>query len=170
MHPQFGTKPGVTIIQSITETYASYTSTRPSKMITVAVPGGTSSGLGRAVVTALKQYDEITPVVLSRQSSSVPQWLKVAGVEVRKVDYSSEESLYNALQGVHTVCLPPSHLVSPNTLSTNRTADVTHSQDPLRPPRRRRHMGHHAKEPPTRRPARRHIALRARRIRRRSPR
>lgn len=72
-------------------------------MITVAVPGGTSPGLGRAVVTALKQYADITPVVLSRQASQIPQWLKEAGVEVRRVDYTSEESLYNALQGVHTV-------------------------------------------------------------------
>lgn len=73
-------------------------------MITIAVAGGTSLGLGRAVVTAIQQYpDQLKAVVLSRKSSNVPAWLEETDIEVRKVDYSSEDSLYNALQGVHTV-------------------------------------------------------------------
>ena len=84
--------------------------TRTAKMITIAVPGGTAPGLGRAVVTAIQQYpDQLKVIVLSRQGSTVPEWLKNSGVEVRKVDYSSQDSLYDALQGVHTVscCLDP---------------------------------------------------------------
>ncbi len=73
-------------------------------MIKVAVAGGTSPGLGRAVVTAIQEYpDQLDVIVLSRQSSQIPGWLQNARVEVRKVDYASEESLYEALHGVHTV-------------------------------------------------------------------
>ncbi|KAH7092320.1 hypothetical protein FB567DRAFT_235860 [Paraphoma chrysanthemicola] len=73
-------------------------------MITIAVAGGTSPGLGRAVVTAIQDYpDKLHAVVLSRKSSAVPQWLQETGIEVRKVDYNSEDSLFAALQGVHTV-------------------------------------------------------------------
>ena len=78
-------------------------------MITIAVAGGTSPGLGRSVVTAIQQYpDQLKAIVLSRESSKVPSWLQETNVEVRKVDYSSEDSLFAALQGVHTVGhLPP---------------------------------------------------------------
>jgi hypothetical protein len=73
-------------------------------MITVAVAGGTSPGLGRAVVTAVQQYpDQLQACVLSRESSIVPEWLQKKGIEVRKVDYSSEDSLYAALKGIQTV-------------------------------------------------------------------
>lgn len=73
-------------------------------MLTIAVAGGTSPGLGRSVVTAiLQKHDQLKPIVLSRKSSKTPVWLKDAGVEVRRVDYGSEESLFDALQGVHTV-------------------------------------------------------------------
>ncbi|KAH7356033.1 hypothetical protein BKA66DRAFT_474373 [Pyrenochaeta sp. MPI-SDFR-AT-0127] len=73
-------------------------------MITIAVAGGSSSGLGRSIVRAIQQYpDQLRAVVLSRQSSKVPAWLEETGIEVRKVDYSSEDSLYDALQGIHTV-------------------------------------------------------------------
>jgi hypothetical protein len=33
----------------------------------------------------------------------VPEWLQKKGIEVRKVDYSSEDSLYAALKGIQTV-------------------------------------------------------------------
>lgn len=73
-------------------------------MITIAIAGGTSAGLGRAILTAVAQYpDQLRGVVLGRATSKTPQWLQDMGVEVRKVDYASEESLYAALQGVHTV-------------------------------------------------------------------
>ncbi|PVH91427.1 NAD(P)-binding protein [Periconia macrospinosa] len=73
-------------------------------MITIAVAGGSSAGLGRSILTALKQYpDQLKGVVLGRASSKTPQWLEKMGVEVRKVDYSSVDSLTAALQGVHTV-------------------------------------------------------------------
>jgi putative lipoic acid-binding regulatory protein len=76
-------------------------------MITVAVAGGTSPGLGRAVVTAIQEYpDKLQAIVLSRESSKIPEWLQQSGIEVRKVDYNSAESLYAALQGIHTVGLP----------------------------------------------------------------
>lgn len=72
-------------------------------MIKVAVPGGSSEGLGRAIVTAIQKYPgQLEVIVLSRESSQVPEWLQKAQVEVRKVDYNSESSLYEALQGVHT--------------------------------------------------------------------
>lgn len=74
-------------------------------MITVAVAGGTSAGLGRSILTALSKYpDKLKGVVLGRATSRTPRWLEDMGVEVRKVDYKSEDSLFEALQGVHTVC------------------------------------------------------------------
>ncbi|KAH8722659.1 hypothetical protein GQ44DRAFT_348038 [Phaeosphaeriaceae sp. PMI808] len=73
-------------------------------MITIAVAGGTSPGLGCSIVTAIRQHpNDLNVVVLSRESSSTPLWLQEARIEVRKVNYSSEDSLYRALQGVHTV-------------------------------------------------------------------
>jgi uncharacterized protein YbjT (DUF2867 family) len=74
-------------------------------MVFVAVAGGTSPGLGRAVLEALLDNASHTPIVLSRSSSKTPQWLQELGVEVRKVDYQSEESLVHALQGVHTASM-----------------------------------------------------------------
>lgn len=73
-------------------------------MITVAVAGGTSPALGRSILEALKQYPkDIKPVVLSRETSTTPIWLEELGIQVRKVNYLSENSLIEALQGVHTV-------------------------------------------------------------------
>jgi uncharacterized protein YbjT (DUF2867 family) len=72
-------------------------------MVLVAIPGGTSPGLGRSIVTALVSNKHHTPIVLSRQTSKVPQWLADLKVEVRRVDYASEESLIKGLGGVHTV-------------------------------------------------------------------
>jgi hypothetical protein len=72
-------------------------------MLTVAVAGGTSPGLGRAVVKAIEETNELTPIVLTRQSSKIPEWLSDSKVEVRRVDYSSEESCFEALEGVNIV-------------------------------------------------------------------
>lgn len=73
-------------------------------MITVAVAGGTSPGLGRSILEALKQYpDKLNAVVLSRAGSKTPKWMKDLDIEVRRVNYTSEASLKDALDGVHTV-------------------------------------------------------------------
>lgn len=73
-------------------------------MITVAVAGGTSPGLGRSILEALnEQKNHIHPIVLGRKSSSAPEWLKKIGIDVRRVNYLSETSLDEALKGVHTV-------------------------------------------------------------------
>ena len=77
-------------------------------MPVVAIAGGTSSGLGRAITIAiLEQYGDgaWTPVILSR-SETRPLWLQAVDPEthihVLAVDYSSKSSLLDALQGVHT--------------------------------------------------------------------
>jgi uncharacterized protein YbjT (DUF2867 family) len=72
-------------------------------MLVIAVAGGTGSGLGRNVVTGLTSNPNHKVLVLSRSSSKTPEWIEELGVEVRKVDYSSEQNLKEALQGVHTV-------------------------------------------------------------------
>ncbi|KAI8682389.1 hypothetical protein LRP88_14479 [Fusarium phalaenopsidis] len=79
-------------------------------MPTLAIAGGTSSGLGRAIVTALlssQRHSLWNAVILSR-SEKVPLWLRAidkhgALTQVRAVDYLSIESLAEALKGVHTV-------------------------------------------------------------------
>jgi hypothetical protein len=82
-------------------------------MITVAVAGGTSPGLGRSILEALKQYPgKLKTIVLSRKTSDTPGWLADMSIEVRRVDYTSQEILTGALEGVHTVSyqnLPPDH-------------------------------------------------------------
>jgi uncharacterized protein YbjT (DUF2867 family) len=70
----------------------------------IAIAGG-SSALGRGIVEALLNNDVFTPVVLSREGSATPQWLKDLGVEIRRVDYLSLDSCTQALSGVHTVSL-----------------------------------------------------------------
>jgi uncharacterized protein YbjT (DUF2867 family) len=72
-------------------------------MPVIAVAGGTGSGLGRSIVTSLAANPNHQVVVLSRSSSTTPKWIEELGVEVRKVDYDSEQSLKEALKGVHTV-------------------------------------------------------------------
>jgi uncharacterized protein YbjT (DUF2867 family) len=75
-------------------------------MAVVAVPGGSSPGLGRSIVKALLESGRHTPIVLSRLSSETPKWLTDLGVEVRKVDYTRVDSLVKGLVDVHTVsCL-----------------------------------------------------------------
>ena len=72
-------------------------------MVLVAVAGGTSPGLGRSIVRALQEHPDHTPIVLSRLSSKTPKWMEDMDVEVRKVDYRSQESLVPTLKDVHTV-------------------------------------------------------------------
>ena len=71
----------------------------------IAVAGGTGSGLGKSVVTACKANPKHRVIVLSRITSKTPAWLEQSGIEVRRVDYSSEESLRAGLEGVDTVSL-----------------------------------------------------------------
>ena len=76
-------------------------------MVLVAVAGGTSPGLGRSIVRALQEHPDHTPIVLSRLSSKTPKWMEDMGVDVRKVDYHSQESLVPTLKDVHTVRSTP---------------------------------------------------------------
>jgi uncharacterized protein YbjT (DUF2867 family) len=69
----------------------------------VAIPGGTSPGLGRSIVTALSRNPANTVTVLSRETSATPQWLSDLDVEVKKVDYADEDGLVLALRGSDTV-------------------------------------------------------------------
>jgi uncharacterized protein YbjT (DUF2867 family) len=79
-------------------------------MPTLAIAGGTSASLGRAITTALlsaQHHDPWHAVILSR-SSRIPGWLRAidqdgARTQIRAVDYLSVESLTTALEGVHTV-------------------------------------------------------------------
>lgn len=75
--------------------------------IKVAVAGGTAPQLGRAIVTAIQDYpDQLQAIVLTRLSSKIPLWLQKLNVEIRRVDYMSEDSLLDALKDVHTVSHP----------------------------------------------------------------
>ena len=78
-------------------------------MLVIAVAGGTGSGLGRAIVTGLIANPDHKVIVLSRSSSTAPKWIEELGVEIRKVDYESGQSLQDALKGVHTVRLQDRH-------------------------------------------------------------
>lgn len=79
-------------------------------MPTLALAGGTSASLGRAIVTALLSSQHPNPwnaIILSR-SSRVPVWLRAIDqhgtrTQIRAVDYLSPDSLAAALKGVHTV-------------------------------------------------------------------
>lgn len=67
----------------------------------VALAGGTSPTLGRALVHAIRKTSN-TPVILSRHSSSsAPKATHDAAV--RQVIYNNHVSLVEALRGVHTV-------------------------------------------------------------------
>jgi uncharacterized protein YbjT (DUF2867 family) len=72
-------------------------------MVHVAVAGGTGPGLGRCIVTVLASNPNLKVRILSRASSKPPKWTEELGVEIRKVNYQSEPSLKEALEGVHTV-------------------------------------------------------------------
>ena len=71
-------------------------------MVLVAVAGGTSPTLGRAIVTAIAQTAN-TPIILSRAKPDESQPATVYGAEVRYVDYAAHDSLVAGLRGVHTV-------------------------------------------------------------------
>jgi hypothetical protein len=72
--------------------------------IKVAIAGGTALQLGKAIVSAMQDYtDQLEAIVLTRPSSKIPEWLEKLNVEVRRVDYMSEDCLVKALQDVHTV-------------------------------------------------------------------
>lgn len=79
-------------------------------MPTLALPGGTSASLGRAIVSAVLAKQALNPwniAILSR-STRTPTWLRALDPEAQRhtilaVDYSSVDSLKTALQGVHTV-------------------------------------------------------------------
>jgi uncharacterized protein YbjT (DUF2867 family) len=72
-------------------------------MAVIAVAGGTGSGLGRNVVQECAANPKHKVIILSRSTSKIPQWVSEYEVEVRKVDYSSEQSLIDGLNGVDTV-------------------------------------------------------------------
>jgi uncharacterized protein YbjT (DUF2867 family) len=72
-------------------------------MAVIAVAGGTGSGLGRAIVLECSANLKHKVIVLSRANSKTPSWLEKSGIEVRRVDYSSEKSLKEGLEGVDTV-------------------------------------------------------------------
>jgi len=77
-------------------------------VIKVAIAGGTAPQLGRAIVTAIQDYpDQLQAIVLTRPSSRIPSWLERLNVEIRRVDYLSEDSLVVALDGVNTVSSYP---------------------------------------------------------------
>ncbi|KAH7139051.1 hypothetical protein B0J11DRAFT_588692 [Dendryphion nanum] len=77
-------------------------------MPTLAIAGGTSASLGRAITTALLQNaNQWNAVILSR-TSRVPTWLRAvdpdsARTQICAVDYMSTKSLQAALKGVDTV-------------------------------------------------------------------
>lgn len=79
-------------------------------MPTLAIAGGTSPTLGRAITTALLSSPNTSSwnaVILSR-SARIPLWLRAIDeegkrTEIRVVDYHDRESLTSALKDVHTV-------------------------------------------------------------------
>lgn len=79
-------------------------------MKTLALPGGTSASLGRAIVKAVLAKPKSSPwnVVLLTRSTKTPNWLRALDPQarhhtIRAVDYASVESITSALQGVNTV-------------------------------------------------------------------
>lgn len=72
-------------------------------MAIIALAGGTSPGLGRAIVTALQKTQNTTLILSRKKQSDVPQPSQCHGAKVRYVDYTSEESMVEALKGVETV-------------------------------------------------------------------
>ncbi|CAG8908677.1 unnamed protein product [Penicillium egyptiacum] len=79
-------------------------------MPTLALPGGTSPSLGRAIVAAVIAKKPASPwnVVILSRSSRIPTWLQAIDPQsthttIRTVDYLSVESLAAALHDVHAV-------------------------------------------------------------------
>jgi hypothetical protein len=78
-------------------------------MPTIALAGGTSPSLGRAIVSAIFAQTSWNVLILSR-STNAPIWLRAIDPDARRhkiaaVDYTSVESMAAALraQGVHTL-------------------------------------------------------------------
>lgn len=79
-------------------------------MPTLAIAGGTSPSLGRAIISAMllsQPTSSWNAVILSR-NSKVPIWLRALDkdslrTEIRIVDYLNTDSITAALDGVHTV-------------------------------------------------------------------
>jgi uncharacterized protein YbjT (DUF2867 family) len=79
----------------------------------ITIPGGTSLGLGRSIVTALSQHPSNKITILSRKTSPTPQWLTEftdkdamgKRVEIVGVDYYDEGDLVKVLRGVDIVSL-----------------------------------------------------------------
>jgi hypothetical protein len=69
-------------------------------MVLIAIVGGTSPTLGRAIVTSIQKTPN-SCIILSRHSANAPK--TKYGAEVRLVDYEDPKSLAEALRGVHTV-------------------------------------------------------------------
>lgn len=69
-------------------------------MVLIAIAGGTSPTLGRAIVTSIQKTSN-SCIILSRRSSNTPK--TKYGAEIRLVDYEAPSSLVKALEGVHTV-------------------------------------------------------------------
>lgn len=77
-------------------------------MPTLAIAGGTSPSHGRSITIGIfEQYPEgqWTPLILSR-STKRPLWLQAVDpderVKVVATDYSSKQSITDAIKGVHT--------------------------------------------------------------------
>ena len=73
-------------------------------MVLVAIAGGTSPTLGKAIIKAIKDGDRHEVVVLSRTNpKSTRGWACGQNFNVRVVDYGSIASLSQGLEGVHTL-------------------------------------------------------------------
>lgn len=79
-------------------------------MPTLAIAGGTSPSLGRAITIALLSSPRTSSwnVVILSRSARVPLWLQAVDPDgertgIRVVDYHDQESLTSALKDVHTV-------------------------------------------------------------------
>ncbi|OAL44867.1 hypothetical protein IQ07DRAFT_684702 [Pyrenochaeta sp. DS3sAY3a] len=74
----------------------------------LAIAGGTSASLGRAITTALLQDTYQWNAVILSRTIRVPTWLRAvdpesARTQIRAVDYMSNDSLKKALKDVDTV-------------------------------------------------------------------
>lgn len=76
----------------------------------LAIAGGTSASLGRAIVTAILPALQLSSwkIVLLSRSSKIPLWLRAVDPDSRRcsikvVDYTSIESIVPALHQVDTL-------------------------------------------------------------------
>ncbi|KAF2012742.1 NmrA-like family protein [Aaosphaeria arxii CBS 175.79] len=74
----------------------------------LAIAGGTSASLGRAITTSLLQNTKQWNAVILSRTTRAPTWLRAVDpdskrTQIRKVDYMSIESLHAALKDVDTV-------------------------------------------------------------------